>query len=81
MKIIMETLLFVSPKVRFIDLKSLAKLSLRTTYELFIATSALQELDHILRLNTNDNRKTKLLKAKRFDIQIFISVSMITIIF
>ena len=50
MKITTQAFLFVGPKVRFIDVKSLAKLSLRTTYILFIATSALQQVDHIFRV-------------------------------
>ena len=47
MKIATETLLFVGPKIRFVDFESLAKFSLRTTHIHFIATCALQQVDHI----------------------------------
>ena len=57
MQITTETLLFVGPKIRFIDVKSLAKFSLRTTYILFIATCALQLVDHILRVAVIRPRK------------------------
>ena len=50
MKIATETLLFVGPKIRFVDVESLEKFSLRTTHILFIATCALQQVDHILRV-------------------------------
>ena len=50
MQITTESLLFVGPKIRFIDAESLAKFSPRTTYILFTAKCALQQVDHILRV-------------------------------